>query len=292
MLEWGGLGDNICRLPAIRYAIRQSPHLTLKLHCPAYFKEFAQAALEGVERIEFATLGEPYGTYGVDFNPAKLSSMGLHLIHHAYLSLIGEIPDDASYIKMPIGPREQSGDYVIITTGYTANVREWAPSSVNATVNWCLDNGYIPIFLGAKEAKHNDNENIRATFSDEIQWDQGKDLRGKTTLLEALHLMQHAKAVVGVDNGLLHLAGMTDTPIIAGYTSALAKHRMPIRNNIMGYKVTTVEPDSCYGCQSLMKFEFQQDFRVCYHADLKCVKELTADKWVRALNFVLKGSHV
>lgn len=290
VLEWGGLGDQICRLPAIKKMV-SNPHVFIKLHCPSYFLDFAKEMLKDIPQIEFLTLSDPKLPFGMDFNPDKLSSLAIHLVHHAYMFLLGELPDDASYLKAPLGPRVQEGDYVIITTGFTAKVREWDPSSVNAVVNWCLDNQYIPIFLGSKEIKHNDVENINATFSNEIQWDQGKDLRGQTSLMEALHLMQYAKAVVGVDNGLLHLAGMTDVPIIAGYTSVLAKHRMPIRNNIIGYNVTTVEPDNCYGCQSLIKFDFNHDFRICYHGDYTCTKELTSNKWIRALEFVLKGTH-
>jgi ADP-heptose:LPS heptosyltransferase len=77
------------------------------------------------------------------------------------------------------------------------------------------------------------------------------DLRDASPLLESLKIINYAKFIVGVDNGLFHLAGLTQTPIVAGYTTVAPELRMPYRNNKLGWNVGPCVPQSEWRfCQS------------------------------------------
>ena len=46
ILERGGLGDNICRLPALKYIFEHYPHVSLDIWVPEYFVPLAEKALK------------------------------------------------------------------------------------------------------------------------------------------------------------------------------------------------------------------------------------------------------
>jgi ADP-heptose:LPS heptosyltransferase len=115
-------------------------------------------------------------------------------------------------------------------------------------------------------------------------------IREKTTLIEAGNIIAGAQVICGLDNGLLHLAGCTDTPIVAAYTTVRPEHRLPYRHGSLGSGCYVVEPDedlACRFCQSNMDFEFTHDFRDCFYKDFKCTKQITADKFIRKLDELL-----
>jgi ADP-heptose:LPS heptosyltransferase len=108
-------------------------------------------------------------------------------------------------------------------------------------------------------------------------------------LIEALAIINKASLLVGVDNGLMHLAacGENGTPIVGGYTTINPEYRdLPnLRESI--------EPDeelSCRFCQSKYNFAFLHDFRTCMYGDLKCVSQMTAGKFIKASAKVLNES--
>jgi ADP-heptose:LPS heptosyltransferase len=78
------------------------------------------------------------------------------------------------------------------------------------------------------------------------------DLRSQLSLHQNACLLKRAACFVGNDSGLVHVAGTTDVPIVALYTSAKAEYRLPYRNGELGggcYPIKT--PLECYGCLEL-----------------------------------------
>lgn len=64
----------------------------------------------------------------------------------------------------------------------------------------------------------NETERIRAqTIANKLPFAQ---VCPKLTLLEAAKMLANARAVIGVDTGLLHLANATDTPVVGIYTAS------------------------------------------------------------------------
>lgn len=312
-LNYGGLGDNIARLPAIQYLMEKTEH-QIYLFNYDYFFEFTNSWLSDKhwkhrvfhipmskkaqflkDRPEKAILPN------VDFTPHSNTSMHCHLIDHGYLVINDMIPynpwernypkisstvlEACSVAATPLKP------YVVLTTGATCKSREWPAGEINDIIDFLVRNGIQPVFLGSRDMPlGNDHKPIEASFPEGVDYGRGLDLRGRTSLLEALKVMSEAKAVVGVDNGLLHLAAMSDVQIVMGFTNTLPIHRAPIRQNQLGYKVELVLPDEelkCGGCQSRWILPFGANFTKCGYKDYKCVEQMRASKFIGALKRAL-----
>jgi ADP-heptose:LPS heptosyltransferase len=327
--DFGGLGDMITRLPALEYLLREAPHLSIYLFTYDYFYDFMEIWLKEHfpqgrvfhmkmsikeqflrDRPKKAVL--PY----LDFNPERNTSTKMHLIDHGYLVLNDMVPYDQALRNYPklslLGivnslrgaqfsqlVRENPDNfyeafktpYVVLTTGATCKAREWPVGEINDVIDFLVRNGITPVFLGSKEMPlGNKHEHIGVEFKEGVAYDRGIDLRGSTTLLGALKVMSEASCIVGVDNGLLHLAAMSDVPIIMGLTNTVIEHRVPIRRGVLGWNVETVLPDpdlECQGCQSKWLMPFGANFKFCGYKDYKCVEQMRASKFIGALKRVL-----
>lgn len=316
----GGLGDMIARLPAFRYVHKNYKHVSQTVYYQDYFVDLARYLLPEDERLKYKKLSEcpfmlkkPY----INFDPDRLTTLQLHLTTHAFLIMLDQVPPDArsasypkaefyvgaglNYILKDAGLAE--APFVVVTTGYTAASRAWPAAHVNTLGRKLREQGLIPVLLGAAEplVTGNAGDDIKTKYDDGIKAEIFVDLRGKTTLIEALGVMQRAKAVVGVDNGLLHLAHCTDTPVVYGLTTLKSEHRIPFRIDADIYNktaniswrddewyekhgLTEVLESSvpCGGCQS-KGFAVNHDWRTCLFDDYACTLTLTADRFIEKL---------
>lgn len=304
----GGLGDAICNLPAIKYLNTFHSNLYINLYVPDYFLEFTRHFFSGKENLIIIPFSQKF-KYNSKLPAIKTdciqhTSMSTHLVDYAFHILVDKQVDveHKNYLQLDISCIDISKftlpeKYVIITTGYTAEVREMIPETVNGVTKWLVNKGYTPVFLGNKTTFNGQKGfDIIGNFKDTIDYKIGLDLRGATSLLQAGAITAGAKAVVGLDNGLLHLAACTQVPIVMGMTNVLWKHRAPIRNNEYGWNCYPVLPDSsikCYGCQSNFAYNFKHNFTKCWYkeqkldTEIQCIKNLTSDKYIAMLEKIL-----
>jgi ADP-heptose:LPS heptosyltransferase len=221
--------------------------------------------------------------------------MKIHQVDYAFLKLCDELPteEQKQSLKVNFNPISISKfnlpkKYVVLTTGYTVGVREFKADSVNKIISFVKSKGYTPVFLGSEKTATGAKHVIKGVFDDKVTYHSGLKLINQTTLLEAAKIMQGAKAVVGVDNGLLHVAGCTDTNIVAGYTTVAPQFRAPYRaTNGVWMAVVPEESLACRFCQSNTNFLYGVDYTKCFEKDLLCVKQMTADKFIAALEHIL-----
>ena len=303
LFKKGGLGDTVARLPAVRYILDSYQHITtIRLFLQDYAVDLATHLLND-GRVEVygyskmpALLEQYPDTPGMTTDSEHHTTLRTHLTDHAFHTLVDEVPPQAAKDYLRIRPDEIvstiapiSKPYVVITTGFTADVREMLPAYVNEVASWIIANGRQVVFLGKKESEFwaGRQPPTEATFREEIEYSVGLDLRDKTSLLEAAKIMGEAEAVVGLDNGLLHLAACTDVPIIAGYTSVPPEIRMPYRNGELGWNVKPVflstKQLGCSGCQKQAAFVYGMDFRRCYYNSYDCIRMLTPDLYKEQL---------
>lgn len=198
--------------------------------------------------------------------------------------------------------------YVVVTTGYTAPTRRWKETEVNVFCKRIKEHGLTPVFLGKKanelgikhkNIKNEEGTTLDAEFQEGVDYSVGIDLRDKTTLIEAANIMRHAKAVVGLDNGLLHLSATTNVPSVWGFTSVQPGHRLPYRDGKMGKDMVVIaQPQSlgCRYCQSKMHYIYGHDYRKCFYQSEKnydskkiqplpyqCLDYMKAESFVKAL---------
>ncbi len=302
----GGVGDQIASLTAVDYILKRYTWLRPKIWVQDYLKEFALNVLPKDAYVK--SYSEMQGLYKPD-RPTKTtkwdghtSPMKIHLVDYAFLRLCDELPsiEHKNYCKVNFTNMQRQyelpKDYIVLTTGYTADVREFPAKTINEVAQYLHGKGYATIFLGSTTTKTGASHVIKGAFKEEIDFNAGINLIDKTSLLEAAYIINNAKAVVGVDNGLLHLAGCTDVSIIAGYTTVSPDIRMPIRNNTLGFNVYPIVPDvslDCRFCQQTTNFLYDHDYRNCWYKENKkrdsiyCVDQMTADKFITALEKVL-----
>jgi len=295
----GGLGDILSSLPAVKYALDNHTHLIINFWTHDYAVEIIEKCFENYNNLKTLKLSnnKEYKENLLTRSPNghKISNLSCHLTDHAFLTIIGGSVKDhhKNYIQME--PIDVSNfnlpeKYVVVTTGFTSNTREWMPESVNGVTEYILSKGYTPVYLGKSYTLSYGNIGITGNFK--ADYSKGISLIDKTTLLEAHSIMNGSAAVLGLDNGLIHLAGMGKAPIVAGFTTVDPQHRLPYRNDKLGdncYVVTpTKEELACIHCQSNMTFADQTHcFTTCFYNDYKCIQLMTADKWIKELEKIL-----
>ncbi len=302
MLLDGGVGDDICSLVAVDYMIRKYPWITPLVWTKDFLVDFAKNVLP--EGTYVKGYSEMRGQYDPT-RPTKTtkwdgntSPMKIHLLDYAFLRLLDENPPiyEKNYLRVKFDQvKSQVFDlpskYVVFTTGFTAGVREWIAPEVNKTAKYVLDKGYIPVFLGQTQTKTGLAHVIEGKFNEQIDFNLGINLIDKTNLLEAATIMQHSSGVLGVDNGLLHVAGCTDAKIVGGFTTVSPQIRMAIRHDILGWEYYPVTPNSSacdkLFCQEKTNFLYGHDYRNCLFKDpdrkLKCIQDMTADRFITQL---------
>lgn len=228
--------------------------------------------------------------------PQAVTAIGTHLIDLGfhYFVQTDVVPKEYNFIpRLKFDtPLTKFADvlpekYCVITSGATADSRAMPASGFNELADFCIGKGLTPVFLGKREV----NDKYVAKFDDQYQFEKGIDLREKTTLLEATQIMEGARFVLGVDNGLLHMASCTPVPIIFGYSVASPQHRRPRRKVGLTYDVT-VNRDKlgCIHCQSNTRFLPGHSYKTCYYGDRKCLEllfENGGEQWKKAINQVL-----
>jgi ADP-heptose:LPS heptosyltransferase len=295
----GGMGDCIAKMPVVRYILERYPHVQMDMWVPDYFLELAEYWLENVKCIEVKSFSAQiahcdYTLPALITQNDTATTLHTHLVHNAFNTLIDipapSDPKALEYFKITGDPTTNFGRYIVITTNFTANTREMKPEIINSLIDWADQKGLKVVFLGKSLIDIGDQQvkGIR-TKTSRAELHRGINLINQTSLLEAARIMSKAVAVVGVDNGLLHLAACTDVPIVGGFSNVRPDTRLPYRNGQMGYNFYTVEPDESLGCrfcQTNMNLVYNNSFKECFYKDLACLDQLSAQKYIDKLELI------
>lgn len=299
VLDQGGLGDMICRMSAVKYMLRHNPHVDITMWCPDYFMELAPLFFDLHDKIEIRHINDYSSACDWDkphfnFKHPQHTSMATNLTRYAFNMLINkEVPEEEleypKLITSSLNPLDS--DYVVITSNYTAPARRFMPEQLQYLIDNFTELGFKVILLGKKSFtvkasrgsqadREINSETIKVNSHDLVL-----DKRDQTTLIEALRIMAGAQAVLGVDNGLIHLAACTNVPIICGFTSVAPEHRRIIRNGQANWRVYPILPSAalpCRFCESKMGLIYGHRFKYCYYDDYKCCEQMRADKFFSA----------
>lgn len=293
-----GLGDHICRAPAIKHLLNTYPHVTVHLYIHDFVLDLYSYWFKGRINIFFypiQSFKQAPKRPSYWFHDNFTTSLGSHLVDTAFLTILNQTPLDPKFRSyLPITGYSNNlfiRDYVVLTPGFTSKTRSLPGQVWNNIASHINYMGYDVVWLGKKEFTNG----MVGKFDDSIDFSFGFDLRDKTDLFEAARIMDRSRLVIGLDNGLIHLAGCTNAPILVGYSSVTPALRLPIRHGILGFNCTYIEPNGCRGCESKMRFCFNKDltdshdFRTCYFDDYACIKELDSLKWINAIEGALNA---
>lgn len=299
LLHQGGLGDLIACLPSIKYILTFHPHIHVHLWTHDYGVPLCQKAFKGFDNIIIKGMSRrsDYDDSVFTRSPYshKITNLSSNMVEHAFYTIVHKsVPNDwKNYIQLePIDISEFAlpEKYVVVTTGYTSPTRAWRAESVNETVEYIIQKGYTPVFLGKSFTGSYDNEGITGNFN--ADYTKGINLIDKTDLFQAHGIMANAAVTIGVDNGLLHLCGMSQAKSIWGFTTVDPLHRLPFKDGVQGKSCGVVMPTKqelgCIGCQSNMVFASQEhSFTSCIYDDFVCLDLMGSDKWIKELEKVL-----
>lgn len=299
------IGDSVARFPVINYIEKHYPNVIVHLWVPPYFKDFAKRGITNHKQIivrDFTEIkkfkkGQP--TYSYQYQHVK--NIASHMTDHAFFVMNFQPKSiaDKNYPRIKLDdltlPHSITSmlpqRYAVMATGYTSAVREWLPTHINKVADYLNSIGITPVYLGKKESDNKTGHIIKATFKEEIDFSKGISLIDQTDLVQSAKIIQGAELIVGLDNGLLHIAACTDTKIVAGYTTVFKEHRLPYRNNELGYNCFPVELTKeelpCISCQSCQPFRFNHDFKECWRGTKDCIQMLDSDKYIEAIKKAL-----
>lgn len=314
ILNHGALGDMITSLPAIIVARQRIPETAMKLmvyvapwqldlvaHLLVPYGAFdvrpiTEVPLGAKERMEAWGAGAPNSVNTALQNTHTRNRV--HMVDYAFAFLTDSRPEnmlERSYpTAAPLGPRPKiEGEYVVFPVGATSENKLFKAKVMAPIIHWCLEHGYRPVIVGTKTSHTQADAGGTLTpivIREETQmisrslFGRCLDMREQTTLLELRDILGHARAVVGVDGGTLHLAGTTDTSIVYAMGATLPKHRFIARNGDPSHKIRYVGPRDleCTGCQSNWALT-RWDFRECAYGDSKCMDLLHPEDFINGL---------
>lgn len=100
-------------------------------------------------------------------------------------------------------------------------------------------------------------------------------------LVELRALVARAAVYIGGDSGPLHVAGTTETPIVALLGPTLAERSMPWRDTRFFAEAVDAGPLPCRPCHQ----------RTCEPGDFRCLTRITAERVIEAAERAMRASH-
>ncbi len=286
------LGDTIGFLPVLKYL--QDRNMIEKVYVLDYLQELFTFVLRP-EQIIVKKDGDQYVSkwpFLMSWVP-KPTNLHMHFVDYGSIVLADRILDmeDKNYPNVNVDdvPNLVSSDnYVVLTYGSTYSNKKIPAKTIEGIINYFKYKGIEVVLLGKNMVLSHNGGEIKIHF-DDIDTDGCINLIDKTTLKQAVRIIRGAKCIVGVDNGLIHLAGLTDTPIVVGYSLRHPKYSLPIRHNELGWNCYVVEPDDkCRYCMTDWVLPVNADFRHCDNESFLCVKSLTVEKFIKKIEEVLR----
>lgn len=310
-----GMGDYICWIPAIKWIDKNCPWVRPKLHVPRSFGfvELATEAFEGT-RVSIHPIGDrleinemefilgPSVKHNGQYHRQLVNGTGGSLVDCGYLQFVNTYPSPVGWTdyhqlkpKPELIPSEiRYKKYVAFTTGGACPNRIVPGHFWNGPIDHVLSKGLTPVFLGKREMERHHE----VKFPEGCDYHKGVDLRDKTKLLDAAEIMRHAQCVVGLDNGLLHLAGCTTAKIVAIFNIVHPDQRRPGRQGLehRWLQVTLTQKElECVHCQTNMKrlsSENVHNFRHCLYKKPHPTKKDESVPDTKCLDMLFSGSRI
>lgn len=223
---WGGLGDQICAEPTLRFALKHFKECDISLasECPELF-----AHLEFKRVFDLRDVKPNYAKYFLfdTITPPTASNMVWQFFSHLLTNCVDFASLCALRMQLPVSDREiklvgdKLGDVVAQLVQNAVLVhpgRHWASKTFpkkfwDGVLKFLIMRGITPVIIGA-----NTDDN-RGTV--DVDTDGCVDLRNQLTVMQSIGACQMAKVLLTNDSAPLHMAASGDAWI--GYV-ATCKH--------------------------------------------------------------------
>ncbi len=115
-----------------------------------------------------------------------------------------------------------------------------------------------------------------------------RDLRGKTSLEDCARLMRKARAFVGLDSGLVHLAAHLGTPALCLAQSSNLGFFVPYPRGYGGGKMKVLSHPEFRECSGCMMVCSRESLWRNYRKGLPCLRSIPAEGVIRGLRELLE----
>lgn len=302
LIKDGGLGDLLCALVAVDYNIRNYAHTEFLVWVPDYMVDFTKhvltpgsivrsytkaqtkynASLPGVSTGWEGSFHTPMRTHPVDYAFHKLTDKHIYNFNEKNYLQIRPEEIDIKRFKLP-------EKYIVIACAAVVESKKMPQKTASELIDYILSRGYTPVFLGKEKAETGVKDIKIVAKTTEMDYSKGINLLNRTNLLECAKIISGAKVMIGMDGGLNHLAGFTNTEIITAFTLVSPEHLAPIRKGSQTYKFHPVVPDENIPnrfYQTMTNFNYNEDMRF-FEGWEKVVENITSDKFVTILDKIL-----
>lgn len=294
------MGDLVCELVAVDWNIRHFPNIKFHVWVPDYLLEFAIHVLPKGSKVrpfskakskfrhdilgmttEWCTNHTCIRTHPVDY--------GFHMLCDRHVYDLNE----KNYLQ--IRPEEivlkrfkLPESYIVIGSTGVEPIRTMPVETANEIIYWARSKNITPVFLGKESSDCGFNDFKIKAETIPLRYSAGLNLVNKTSLLESAAIIQGSKAFVGMDGGLAHVAGCTDSQIVCGFTASSPTHVAPIRNGSQSYKFQAIEPDERLPNRYFQTFSsFRKGNFQKFEGWEKVKASMTPDKFIAALEKVV-----
>ncbi len=244
----GGLGDQICAEPVIRYMIEKTykgDDIRIETHFPELFKHFTVPVNYHHESVFDRSL--PYvklvSMPGTDMPLWNfLTSNMSHLVDFISIALLKRIlPDADKQIKLPVSEKalaslpkliEKPEEYTLVHPGQSWPSKTFPVQWWEEIIKGLIAKGQKVAIIG----KH---------FQDtigilDIKVPEALDLRDILDLEGLIAVISKAKCLISNDSAPIHIAGAFDNEIVLITTAKYPDHVLPYRNGSKVYKAKAI----------------------------------------------------
>jgi ADP-heptose:LPS heptosyltransferase len=295
ILHRGGLGDFIQAIPSLRWLYEEASQNKYNLYVPIYLESFFKNLFPNqyVKNLKDAEkeIKPDRSVVALGEYPNSMSCHTAKLYNIFFCNRF--LSDEQNSLpiynpKSDLSKFNLPKRYAVIVGMYTEPIRRLLPEEMAKVIRHLKEKGVEPVIVGKKKnyfTKGMDRKSTQyGSFTNCI------NLIDKTNVEELLTIMHKAECVIGPDSGPLHLAGLTNTPIIGAFNIADPAHRMPYRKGKLGHDFYPVVPYAsldCRFCQSECKMELGTEFNKCKLNTEECLPQLSGEKFIRALKEIL-----
>jgi ADP-heptose:LPS heptosyltransferase len=260
----GALGDVILTTPVVQRLRREGHEVHVQTAYPIVFDDLACVTVHA-DAINKADGGAHGYDKFINLDLAYEKRPRMHIVRAYMQEAFGDDGTGHSlqqvlrlHTAVPLKMRPRTVVLHCATGGWPSRSRDrkfW-----RETQSTLIEEGFTVIVVG--RAPHD----AGAYLPDVHDW--------RDIMFLALHrLIASAKCFVGMDSGLLHIAGATSTPIVGLFTCADPAYRMPLRENV---RDTVLLPAGlgCLGC--LHDIPPPVTTMVCRRDDTACTQGVQA----------------
>lgn len=242
IIRHNALGDVILTTPIVRYLKSKEPN------CQIYFHTaFHSNVYDNNPYIhKYGNIPIPFGSKVIELGGCYESNLGPHIID-SYFKKIGVDNPTEEMRKLEIFPSESDDEYVDkwVNENKCGNYcvihlrNSWSNIEIS-TINKCISHihslGINIIYVG------NDGGDLVGDLSI-----PSTNLIGCGWSIQKIYcLIKRAKMFFGLDSGITHLAGATDTPIVVLYSWQTKENRAPRTKGVYCFSGKCPIHDSCY----------------------------------------------